>query len=636
MAGGIGGGNVFDKSANAFQGALDLTQSAGRAATNKNAHTYDPRTINQGLQLYDPAYVSPHGYSAFQMAPVSLPQVQMFGNAPTYQSQGVNAATMQAAMGGAAPTYQSQGMNAATMQAALAGAAPTYDPATMQAVKAQAAQTGHHYGYDPRLIQRGQAGGGYSAALSANPNSIASGMWRYQNPYENQVVNRVISDVDRQRRIAQNQNAGDAAAAGAFGGSRHGLVEAETNRNAFDITASEAARLRRAGFDTAAGLSAQDIQNLQQNRQFNASAQNQARQFTAEQGFQRALANQSAYARAKEFGQGLNFEERQANAERRQEVGLANQDAAMTAAAANMQAANTAGQFNAQQQFARQEANAMRQQAAREFNAGNIQRARELMMAAENEERRFNTENQFARQEANLMRQQAAREFNAGNIQRARELTAAAENAERQFNAEQLFDVRRLNQEAINEQRQINQALNFERDRLYADRVNEARRHAADANMWASELNANATNDAQQFARRLQLERQLANLEAVNRAREFNSLQRGDMVGDQLNAAAMASALAGQGYDLGMGVTDAQGSAGALGNAITQAILGQGANQVGGYINYPQQLLGLRLESLGMNPGSTLRDTTTTTTQNTNPLSILGGLFQGLSLLPGF
>ena len=58
----------------------------------------------------------------------------------------------------------------------------------------------------------------------ANPGAAAAGL---MNPYENQVVQATMRDVGQQALQAQNTLGAQAQAAGAFGGSRHGIAEAE-------------------------------------------------------------------------------------------------------------------------------------------------------------------------------------------------------------------------------------------------------------------------------------------------------------------------------------------------------------------------------------------------------------------------
>jgi len=98
---------------------------------------------------------------------------------------------------------------------------------------------------------------------STAPGSIQSGMQTYNNPYTSQVINRTRNDINFQRDQALAAVRGDANAAGAFGGSRHGLVEGQVHGEASDAFAREAAGLRRQGFMDRAGLANQDIVNQQ-------------------------------------------------------------------------------------------------------------------------------------------------------------------------------------------------------------------------------------------------------------------------------------------------------------------------------------------------------------------------------------
>lgn len=96
------------------------------------------------------------------------------------------------------------------------------------------------------------------------PQTVAQAMEAYQNPYTQQVIDTTLADIERSRQIAQGQGAAQAVAARAFGGSRQGVAEAETNRAALEQAARTAAQLRSAGFETAAGLGARDIAAAQQ------------------------------------------------------------------------------------------------------------------------------------------------------------------------------------------------------------------------------------------------------------------------------------------------------------------------------------------------------------------------------------
>lgn len=100
-------------------------------------------------------------------------------------------------------------------------------------------------------------------AYASNPMTPAFSMNMFLNPYRQMVLSDTLS---RQRDdMAQNLNMvrGQAHQASAFGGSRHGLVEAELmdryNRNAGET----AARVMQQGFDTSANLG---LQGMAQNR----------------------------------------------------------------------------------------------------------------------------------------------------------------------------------------------------------------------------------------------------------------------------------------------------------------------------------------------------------------------------------
>ena len=97
--------------------------------------------------------------------------------------------------------------------------------------------------------------------MYSNLPTIASGISSYMNPYTNEVIDRSMSDMSRLTQEQQQQNAANAARSGAFGGSRHGLVEATTNSEAQRNMGNLASNLRMGGFNTAANLSNQDIGN---------------------------------------------------------------------------------------------------------------------------------------------------------------------------------------------------------------------------------------------------------------------------------------------------------------------------------------------------------------------------------------
>ena len=150
--------------------------------------------------------------------------------------------------------------------------------------------------------------------------SLRDSMQQFEDPYTDRVVNQTIKDMDRARQMTANQISGDAAKAGAYGGSRSMLMQAENNRNFADRTAAAVGQLRSQGFQRAAdlaqqenlqrlGLSASDVQNVRGlTSQGNLQGQNlTARDLQNVRGLQSqgALAAQGLQSRGALTAQGL-------------------------------------------------------------------------------------------------------------------------------------------------------------------------------------------------------------------------------------------------------------------------------------------------------------------------------------------
>ena len=92
----------------------------------------------------------------------------------------------------------------------------------------------------------------------------AATMNQYSNPYETGVINQNLADIERSRLLAQNNMGAQATAANAFGGSRHGIAEAETNRGFADRAAAMSGQLRQQGYNTSQQMARQaQMQNQQ-------------------------------------------------------------------------------------------------------------------------------------------------------------------------------------------------------------------------------------------------------------------------------------------------------------------------------------------------------------------------------------
>lgn len=156
----------------------------------------------------------------------------------------------------------------------------------------------------------------------------------YMNPYTQQVIDRSMMDMDRARMMAMNDVGAQATQAGAFGGSRHGLVEAETNRNFADRAGAMAAGLRQNAFQNAQAAAQYDLGNQFQADQFNVGNRFAADQFNIGNQFNANANNMAAINRAREF-----------NASGYNQAQLANQQARLGAANTMLGIGNA--QFNA-------------------------------------------------------------------------------------------------------------------------------------------------------------------------------------------------------------------------------------------------------------------------------------------------
>jgi hypothetical protein len=178
----------------------------------------------------------------------------------------------------------------------------------------EAAQTGDVLDVNPERASVGSVGG--------------SDLSRYLNPYTSSVVDQANAQLERQRQMAQNQNAYAASRAGAFGGSRHGVVDAENNRTFAQMKTDSTNALLQGGYDRATGLATSDLDRGAQASMFNAGQMNAAQTQNAN----------------------LDYTARAADADRRQAAAIANAGIDQANTQANLQAAQGLLASGAQQQ----------------------------------------------------------------------------------------------------------------------------------------------------------------------------------------------------------------------------------------------------------------------------------------------
>jgi len=120
-----------------------------------------------------------------------------------------------------------------------------FNPDDITAFDATRGMFGDAMGYNPRAELANMG----TASLDISP---------YMNPYQTEVIDRAISDLDRARQIQIADSQDRAIGAGAFGGSRSAILEKDADRGYFDAVGRTVSDLRKSGFDTAAQLGLDD------------------------------------------------------------------------------------------------------------------------------------------------------------------------------------------------------------------------------------------------------------------------------------------------------------------------------------------------------------------------------------------
>lgn len=129
-----------------------------------------------------------------------------------------------------------------------------------------------------------QAADSVKGLLGYKPQQVSAQSFRdadlsaYMNPELDNVVSRSLQGVERNRQMQQVSDSQGATAAGAWGGSRHGVADSLTNEAALRTAGDMEANLRSQAYDRAAGLFNQDRAAQMQADQFNAGTGMQAAQ----------------------------------------------------------------------------------------------------------------------------------------------------------------------------------------------------------------------------------------------------------------------------------------------------------------------------------------------------------------------
>ena len=217
-------------------------------------------------QMYEEAYNLGKGVSQQPFIPYTGAQVAGFNPDQLRQFEATRG------MVGASQQYDPR----AGLQALATAPTPTISPVT-----GRTAQIGQVAAPQAATIQQLQG------PTAAQIGSVQAPQFRglldadisaYQSPYQQQVIDFALQDIQRQSDLARGQAQSRAIGAGAFGGSRSALIESEATRPFAEQAARTAASLRQSGF-----------QQAQQAAQADLARQQQLGVFGAEQAQQRAL-----------------------------------------------------------------------------------------------------------------------------------------------------------------------------------------------------------------------------------------------------------------------------------------------------------------------------------------------------------
>jgi len=253
----------------------------------------------------------------------------------------------------------------------------------------------------------------------------------YENKFNTEVVDTTLADIERARKMQQNQNASRAVAAGAFGGDRQGIVESETNKAALEQVARTSAALRSEGFDKSTGMAQSDIANFIRAQELNQKTDLSAGQFSSGQRMQGSLANQQANMEAQNRNAANMLSTNQLNMQGQ----LANQRTNFEAQKQN-QMVNMQGQLaNQSTNFDAQKQNQMaRLQAAMQNQNAGLQGSQQRLSAA-------NQLGSMGQDYRNLMFQDPAAMMGIGQMQRDQAQRLMDDQYGR-FNEERNYDLK--------------------------------------------------------------------------------------------------------------------------------------------------------------------------------------------------
>ena len=167
-------------------------------------------------------------------------------------------------------------------------------------------------GFQAPTIEATQAPGAAQIGPVSTPQFrglLSQDIGAYQSPYQQQVIDLAMGDIQRQADIARGSAQDRAIRAGAFGGSRSALIESESQRPYAEQMAKTAAGLRQSGFEQAQQAAQADLARQQQLGMFGSEQEQQ-------RAVQQAQLGQQAGIFGAELGQQRNLQQAQMQQQR--------------------------------------------------------------------------------------------------------------------------------------------------------------------------------------------------------------------------------------------------------------------------------------------------------------------------------
>jgi len=518
----------------AFAGAKDLGVNAASQAsatgleglaTKMQDLKYDPtKATNEFTAPGTLGYTATKADAAKVAAPKDVGTTKI-NEATTKAAQAKGIAALTANQMGAADQVKSNAVTADEIKAAQMGATKQVTSDAITAEQIKAAQMGPADKVASNAVTAAQikaAQMGPAEKVSAESFAKPGTADAYMSPYIQGVIEKQQREAQRSADIAGTQRSAKAVGAGAFGGSRQAIENAEAARNLqtqmgdiqatglqnayqqaqAQFNAEQNAKLSAQTANQQAGLTVgtQNLTAQQQAEVQNAANQLQASGMTSQQAMQAALANQQAGLTVGTQNLSAQQQTSVQNAANALQAKGMSADSAMKAALANQQSELTVGQQNltAQQQTAVQNA-------ANKLQASGMNADQAMKAALANQQANLNVGQQNLAAKQGTQQLQATTDVQTQLANLNAEQQANVQNASQQFqasgmNADQAMKAALANQSTALTTGTQNASMEQQANLANANAANAAAQFGAGQGLTAAQTEAQYGQAANQLS----------------------------------------------------------------------------------------------------------------------------------------